>query len=198
MQKGFTTGSRMISIQESERVAVLDSCVLVPMAWCDTLLRLAEEPAMYRPVWSEPIMQELSKALRTKLHRSAAQIEYRLKQMNRAFPEAMIKVSAALIKAAECIPDKNDRHILAAAIAGHANVIVTQNTKHFPTKCLDEYGVTTRTADRFLIDLYHLNQRIVLDKLDDQAAAIAKDRAFIIASLKQAAAKFSELLQERS
>ena len=188
----------MISIQESECVAVLDACVLVPMALCDTLLRLAEDPASYRPVWSQPIMQELARALRTKLHRSAAQIEYRLKQMNAAFPEAIIKVPAALIKAAECIPDKSDRHVLAAAIAAHANVIVTQNTRHFPVKCLAEYDITSLTADDFLVDRYYLSRQIVIDKLDDQAVAISKDRAFIISNLKLAAPKFAKLLLERS
>ncbi|HSS96733.1 MAG TPA: PIN domain-containing protein [Terriglobales bacterium] len=188
----------MISIQDSECVAVLDACVLVPMALCDTLLRLAEEPAMYRPVWSAQIMQELAKALKTKLRRSTTQIEYRLKQMNAAFPQTMVKIPNALIKASECIPDKNDRHILAAAIVAHADVIVTQNTKHFPAKCLDEYNVITMTADDFLLDRYYLNHQTVVDKLDDQAAAIAKDRAFIISSLKLVAPKFAKQLQEPS
>jgi len=30
---------------------VLDTCVLVPMPLCDTLLRLAEEPVLYVPKW---------------------------------------------------------------------------------------------------------------------------------------------------
>lgn len=33
----------------SQYVAVLDTCVLAPMPLCDTLLRLAEEPAFYIP-----------------------------------------------------------------------------------------------------------------------------------------------------
>ncbi len=61
----------MIFTQENEYAAVLDACVLVPMALCDLLLRLAEEPAMYRPLWSEQILTELARALKTKLRRSA-------------------------------------------------------------------------------------------------------------------------------
>lgn len=38
--------------------AVLDACVLVPSALCDTLLRLAED-GFYRPLWSRRILQEV-------------------------------------------------------------------------------------------------------------------------------------------
>ncbi len=60
----------MIFTPGNDYSAVLDACVLVPMALCDLLLRLAEEPAMYRPLWSEQILTEMAKALKTKLHRS--------------------------------------------------------------------------------------------------------------------------------
>ncbi len=58
--------------------AVLDACVLVPMPLCDTLLRLAEEPAVYRPVWSEQILLEVGNALENNLHRSRFQRERRI------------------------------------------------------------------------------------------------------------------------
>jgi hypothetical protein len=67
----------MIFTQENEYAAVLDACVLVPMALCDLLLRLAEEPAMYRPLWSEQILTELARALKTKLRRSAEEVAWR-------------------------------------------------------------------------------------------------------------------------
>jgi len=35
------------------------------------------------------------------------------------------------------IPDKNDRHVVAAAIRGRCDVIITLNTKHFPTATLE-------------------------------------------------------------
>jgi hypothetical protein len=54
----------MILTQDNEYAAVLDACVLVPMPLCDTLLRLAEDPAMYRPLWSEAILTEVATALR--------------------------------------------------------------------------------------------------------------------------------------
>lgn len=52
----------MILTPDNEYAVVLDACVLVPMSLCDTLLRLAEEPAMYRPLWSDEILAEVSRA----------------------------------------------------------------------------------------------------------------------------------------
>ncbi len=188
----------MIFTQENEYAAVLDACVLVPMALCDLLLRLAEDPAMYRPLWSEQILTEMAKAMKTKLRRSADAVAWRRRQMKEAFPEAMVTVPPDLLKAVECIPDKNDRHVLAAAIIAHANTIVTQNTKHFPKACLDQYGVLCQTADDFLCHQYHLYPQLALDKLDDQAAGIAQNRAFVVASLKKSAPKLCELVEKHA
>jgi len=47
-----------------ERIAVLDACVLVQAPLRDTLLRLAEPPSLYRPVWSEEIIVEMKRAPR--------------------------------------------------------------------------------------------------------------------------------------
>jgi predicted nucleic acid-binding protein len=186
----------MIFTQENEYSAVLDACVLVPMSLCDTLLRLAEEPAMYRPLWSEQIMAEMVKALRTKLHRTAAEAEHRRQKMNESFPEAMVRVPPDLLKAVECIPDPDDRHVLAAAIMARANTIVTQNTKHFPKDCPEKYGVLCQTADDFLVHQYHLCPQLVLDKIDDQAMGISKDRAYVVASLRGTVGEFCKLLEQ--
>jgi len=184
----------MILTPGNDYCAVLDACVLVPMALCDLLLRLAEEPAMYRPLWSEHILAEMAKALKTKLHRSAEEVAWRRQQMKQAFPEAMVTVPSALLKAAECIPHKGDRHVLAAAIMARTNAIVTQNTRHFPKDCCEKYGVLCQTPDDFLIGQYHLHPQLVLDKLDDQSAGICQNREFVLASLKASVPKFCKLV----
>jgi predicted nucleic acid-binding protein len=167
------------------------------MALCDLLLRLAEEPAIYRPLWSDQILTEMTKALRTKLHRSSEQAAWRRQQMKEAFPEAMVTVPSALLKAVECIPDGDDRHVLAAAIVAHANVIVTQNIRHFPKDCCEKYSLLCQTPDNFLIDQYRLHPQLILDKLDDQAAGISQNREFVVASLRAAVPKFCGLVDAR-
>ena len=185
----------MIFTQENEYSAVLDACVLVPMALCDCLLRLAEEPALYRPLWSEQILAEVGGTLRTDFGRTAEEIAWRLEQMKKAFPEAMVAVPGELLLAVECIPDPDDRHVLATAIMARANTIVTQNIRHFPADCLEKFGVLAQTADDFLIHQYHLGPQLILDKIDDQAAGISQDRATVVANLKNAAPGFCQLLQ---
>jgi predicted nucleic acid-binding protein len=184
----------MIFTRGNEYSVVLDACVLVPMALCDLLLRLAEEPAMYRPLWREQILAEMGRALKTKLHRSSEEVAWRRQQMKEAFPEAMVTVPSALLKAVECIPDKDDRHVLAAAIMARANAIITQNTRHFPRDCCEKYGVVCQTPDDFLIDQYRLYPQLVLDKLDDQGAGILQSREFVIASLKASVPGFCRLV----
>jgi predicted nucleic acid-binding protein len=184
----------MIFTPGTDYSAVLDACVLVPMALCDLLLRLAEEPAMYRPLWSEQILTEMAKALKTKLHRSSEEASWRRQQMKQAFPEAMVTVPSALLKAVECIPDKDDRPVLAAAIMARADAIITQNNRHFPKDCCEKYGVLCQTPDDFLIDQYRLHPQLVLDKLDDQAAGIGQKRELVVTSLKAAVPKFCKLL----
>ena len=44
-------------------VALLDACVLVPMPLADTLLRLAEPPAIFDARWSEDILGEMNRTL---------------------------------------------------------------------------------------------------------------------------------------
>ncbi len=141
-------------------------------------------------------MAEMARALRSKLHRTAAEVSYRRQEMNKAFPEASVRFPAALVNGIDCLPDRDDRHVLAAAIMAHANVIVTQNTRHFPKDCLKEYGVLCQTADDFLMDQYRLWGQGVLDKLDDQAAGISKDRGYVISSLRKAVPGFVRLLEE--
>src|SRR5207253_6093587 len=130
-RKGFTTGCLpMILTPDNEYSAVLDACVLVPMPLCDTLLRLAEEPAFYRPLWSEQILLELDNTLVNRLKYTDQQRDRRIKVMREHFPEAIVNIPATLMSALSCLPDKNDCHVLAAAIRGGANAIVTHNIRH--------------------------------------------------------------------
>jgi hypothetical protein len=184
----------MIFTQENEYSAVLDACVLVPAALCDCLLRLAEEPAVYRPFWSEYILSEMANAMERKLNRSAKETLHKRQEMSKAFPDAMVAVPESLVRSLVGIPDEGDRPVLAAAIMAHADVIVTQNTKHFPREYLEEYGILCHTADDFLIHQYHLCGQLVLDKIDDQAAGISRARAFVIQSLRNAAPGFAKLM----
>jgi predicted nucleic acid-binding protein len=169
------------------------------MPLCELLLRLAEEPALYRPLWSEPILQEVGFSLVTDLGLTETQRDRRLRFMRSFFPEATVEVPDNLSDALSCIPDPNDRHVL-AAIRGKADAILTLNKRHFPKTCLQQYDVERMSPDDFLVAQFHLNPEAVLDKLDAQAAAIRNERAQVIARLKDLlqAPKFAALIEQRT
>ena len=55
------------------------------------------------------------------------------------------------------LPDENDRHVLAAAIVGRCDVIVTNNLKDFPSDMTSKYDIEAQHPDVFLsnhLDLY--------------------------------------------
>ncbi len=74
--------------------------------------------------------------------------------MTLAFPEAAIAVTERLIP---CMDNhEGDRHVLAAALIAKAEVIVTDNLKHFPVESLSQFRVEAQSADQFLTYLYDL------------------------------------------
>jgi hypothetical protein len=60
------------------------------------------------------------------------------------------------------LPDPDDRHVLAAAIECRASLIVTWNTKDFPTDYLKTFGITAVNPDDFLLDQIDLSAELVI------------------------------------
>lgn len=48
------------------------------------------------------------------------------------------------------LPDPDDRHVLAAAVVGRCNVIVTWNLVDFPDEALRPFGIEAQNPDLFL------------------------------------------------
>lgn len=60
------------------------------------------------------------------------------------------------------MPDLNDRHVLAAAIKGEAQIIVTYNLNDFPTTILNKFGIEAQHPDEFFLNQIDLNLPIFL------------------------------------
>jgi predicted nucleic acid-binding protein len=148
-------------------VVTLDACVLLPMPLCDTLLRLAEEPAFYIPCWSQETLEEVRRNLIEKWRYTAEQADRRVRAMRAAFEEAEVTGYESLLPA--MTNDPGDRHVLAAAVHAGADAIVSNNVKHFPPQALEPYGIELLTADEFLVSQFHLDAAGVLAKLEAQA-----------------------------
>lgn len=154
--------------QNNPYIAVLDTCVLAPMPLCDTLLRLAEDPAFYIPKWSNGILREL----RTTLERmgyTPAQADRRIVAMESAFED--VNVTGYECLAGAMTNDPKDRHVLAAAVRCGAHAIITHNVKHFGPESTKPYGLDILTPDAFLVHQFHFNDALLLEKLTAQAAA---------------------------
>jgi len=110
--------------------ALLDTCVLVPSRARDVLLEIASTGA-YRPLWSSEILDEFERTLGTLLGKRGtspeetdAYLTRLFRQMKTAFPDAPVTGWEQLVPTIE-LPDPDDRHVVAAAMAGRADVIVT-------------------------------------------------------------------------
>lgn len=82
------------------------------------------------------------------------------------FPDTLVLNYEGLIDNLN-LPDKDDRHVLAAAIKVNANIIVTNNLKDFPDDYLDSFGLKAVCADDFLTDIIDLNPKIALQAFKD-------------------------------
>jgi predicted nucleic acid-binding protein len=146
--------------------AVLDTCVLFRPLLCDTLLCLAEEE-MFAPLWSADILAELRRNL---LRYGIAEhaVEHRIEQMSIHFPAANVTGYEPLV--AGMLISPSDRHVLAAAVRGHADVIVTENVKDFPAEHVELYDVAVSHQDVFLLDLLDLDPVAVRRALTRQVS----------------------------
>lgn len=156
--------------------ALLDACVLVPISLADTLLRLAEV-GLYRPLWSERILDEVTAAIES-VHpdlKSDGKARARAFAMDAAFEDASVTGWEDLISGIT-LPDPNDRHVVAAALRGRADVIVTNNVKDFPRSQLDALGMSVQTADEFLLNQLDLDPTLVMEALENQARATSNPR----------------------
>lgn len=74
--------------------------------------------------------------------------------MDKATRDCLVTGYEALIGTLT-LPDPDDRHVLAAAVAGRCDVIVTQNLKDFPEEALAPFSIEAQHPDEFLCN--HLN-----------------------------------------
>ena len=137
--------------------AILDACVLDPATLRDLLLSLARD-GLYHARWSDCIQDEWVRNLqqrRSDLEEAALRRTCAL--MAQAVPDSVVQGWQRIEPGLTGLPDADDRHVLAAAICGHADAIVTFNLGDFPAEALAPFGVEALHPDDFLLNQLDLH-----------------------------------------
>lgn len=140
--------------------ALFDACVLYPAPLRDLLLNLACT-CLFRARWSAQIHDEWIRNLSKARPELADKLPRTRDAMDRAVPDCLVTGYEGLM---DCVtsPDVNDRHVVAAAIVGRADVIVTFNLKDFPAKALAPYRVEAQHPDVFVRHVLDLDDAVAL------------------------------------
>lgn len=157
----------MLTAPAGPPAVLLDACVLVPTAGRELLFQLARQGVLV-PRWSARIEGEW-RAAAIKRGAPGPLIDGEIALARAAFPGALVAGWEA-IEDSLALPDWNDRHVLAAAIAAGADVLVTDNVRDFPRRALAGHGVQREALDPFLWGLLGAHPEAA-------AAAIAAYRA---------------------
>lgn len=138
---------------------LLDTCVIYPTVMREMILGVAAGGA-FEPLWSERILAEWLHAV-VKLGPGAeAQAAGEAALMAAQWPRARVIYPPSL-EARLWLPDPADRHVLAAAIAGSADGILTLNARDFPRHTLAEEGVWRADPDGFLHGIWQEQPALV-------------------------------------
>lgn len=129
--------------------ALLDANVLYPAPIRDVLVQLATT-GIYRARWSADIHREWIEALlRTQPHLHRDRLERTRDLMDQSVRDCLITGYQDLASTF-ILPDQDDAHVLAAAIVGRCDVIITRNLKDFPEMILQQYDLVAQDPDEFL------------------------------------------------
>jgi predicted nucleic acid-binding protein len=176
--------------------SILDSCVLFPASLRDTLLRAAALE-LYQPRWSTETLDEVRRNLVEK-GRTEEQTQRLTSAITQAFPEGEVTQYHDLIDQVHNHP--KDRHVLAAAVATGAQVIVTSNLRDFPQEALAPFNVEAQSPDVFLTRLFELSPGLMTQVVVDQAGALRnppKTASEVLDMLAKHAPNFAACVRER-
>jgi predicted nucleic acid-binding protein len=138
-------------------VIFLDANVLYSAPLRDLLLQLALLGVII-PRWSDAVNDEWVRALiQSRPELDVARVKRTRALMDEVLPHARVEGYEPTIDTIE-LPDPDDRHVLAAAIHGEAQLILTFNLKDFPPELLASHDIVAVHPDQFLTLLLKLVQ----------------------------------------
>ena len=141
--------------------AFYDANVLYPAELRNLLMHLAVT-GLFRAKWSADVHEEwISSLLKNRHDLTRDKLERTRMLIDKHATDALVIGYEDLIPGLQ-LPDPNDRHVLAAAIRGQANVIVTMNLRDFPSDVLAPFGIEAQHPDEFILHLLDLTPGAVV------------------------------------
>lgn len=105
-------------------------------------------------------------------------LDYRRDPMREAVPDWEVEERAWQSLAGGLkLPDPDDVHVLAAALAGHADCIVTANLRDFPSDVVGPLGVEVIHPDQFIVAQWDLDQLVAVAAFKRMRARWKKPQA---------------------
>ncbi len=164
---------------------LIDACVLYPTVLREIVMQLASTGA-FMPLWSSRILEEWRCAAMKRGDGAIAAVE--IESVGAMFPDASV-VPSQTTQSRLSLPDPDDVHVLAAAIDGNAQELLTLNVKDFPPRTLARDTILLRQPDEFLLEHFHqdnIRMQGVLEAVLSKAKKHGIDTANPRALLKRA------------
>ncbi len=120
--------------------------------------------------WSSDVLTELRRALVDSMNKDPGQVDRLIRTLRRAFPLAEVHGYEPLILGL-ALRDPNDRHVLAAAIAGERDVLVTYNIRDFADA---DQTVVAETVDRALEEIVKSNETATAEIIRSNVARLSR------------------------
>jgi predicted nucleic acid-binding protein len=180
------------------RIVLADANVLYPRVLRDYLVYAADE-GVISVRWSRLILAEVTRHLQAN---NAAfdddRAELLVNLLNRAYPRAEVMPTAVARRKVSKLdmPDEDDRHVLAAAMSAHADILCTNNIKDFPPEAMTTVRIELLTADALLSRLVaaHPSQMLAAHRTAVARLAGATDLSTIAALRRAKATQTADLM----
>lgn len=165
---------------DTRPIALLDANVLFSQVLSDYFVK-AQSEELLTVTWSSQILDEMIRNKKVKaakrfrepadLHARLAAAEKLNTYIRHQYPSAFVEPDERhfVLLAEAPMPDPDDRHVVAAAIAARATHLCTDNTVHFPHSVLHRLGIEVVTPDELLVrlaadhpvEMTHAHQRVI-------------------------------------
>lgn len=152
-------------------IVFYDANVLYPVELRNFLMHLALI-GVFRARWSADAHEEwISNLLANRSDLTREKLERTRQLMDKAAPDAIVTGYQHLIEGLR-LPDRDDRHVLAAAIQCGAGVIIRCNLVNFLPETLKKFDVEPQHPDEIILHLLDLAPGLVIEAAENHRRSL--------------------------